>query len=816
MKPDKAAILLTLSSALLAGCSMTKDIPEDEQLFTGLKKIEYADERDDAYARHLGTTKEEVEAALATVPNGSLFGSSYYTVPWSWHLWVYNKYSKKSSKFAQWMAKSFGKPPVLMSQVNPTLRASVAQSVLRNNGYFRGSVSYEAVPQKNPRKSKLRYTVHLDSLFTVDSIEYVGFTGTSRQLLDSTAAETVLHRGDPFTLSALEDERTRIGSLFRNNGYYYYNASYASYLADTFATANKAQLRFQLADGLPDEALRKWYMGSTTLQFRKTMREQTTDSIVRRRTKFYFSGNKPPIRPRVVLKDLRLRSRQEFSYAKYQESVSKLNATGVFSSMDFQFTPRPLPAVSPQLPAPSDTLDMNINFVFDKPYDFYIETNAVGRTIGRYGPEAKIGFVKRNAFKGGEKLDINLHGSYEWEYNSSTDNGSTYQYGADASIEFPRIIAPFYNSDRRRVDKKTGRPKPRRFYATPSTLAKVSTDIIRRPTYYKMHIVSGEWTYRWQTSGQSHHEFSPLTVKYQFINTRTEKLESILKENPYLEVAMDDYFTPKMRYTYTYTSPTTLRHPIRWETTVEESGNAVALWDMARGNSWNEKDKCLFKNPYSQFVRVETDLTKTWRLSTASTLVGHLNAGIIYYYGNSDDLPFSEMFYAGGANSIRAFPVRGIGPGEFDASLSDGDRQFAYMIQNGDMKLVGNLEYRPRLFGNLEGAIFVDAGNVWIRDAHIPTVDDGIAMGMTQEQANAYRQLAIELFSPMEFRTSRLLDQIAVGTGVGLRYDLGFLAIRIDWGLALHLPYDTGRSGYFNINRFKDAQTLHFAIGYPF
>ena len=144
------SILYLLTPLFFVSCSMTKNIPEDDQLFTGLKKIEYLDERKDSFENHLENTKLELEAALATVPNGSLFGSSYFSVPWSWHLWVYNHFSKKESKFAKWMTKSFGKPPVLMSQVNPTLRASVAKSVLRNNGYFRGDVGFEIIPQKNP------------------------------------------------------------------------------------------------------------------------------------------------------------------------------------------------------------------------------------------------------------------------------------------------------------------------------------------------------------------------------------------------------------------------------------------------------------------------------------------------------------------------------------------------------------------------------------------------------------------------------------------------------------------------------------------
>ncbi len=776
---------------------MTKNIPDDDQLFVGLTKIVYEDEKNYAeksYDDHLTTTKEEVEAALATEPNGSLFGSSYISMPWSWHLWVYNKFSGKKSGFAKWMTKSFGKAPVLMSQVNPALRASVASSVLRNNGYFRGHVSYEAVPRKNPKKSKIGYTVRLDSLFTLDSVAYTNFPAEIQALIDSTREERLINRGTPLSVAVLDGERNRISTLLRNNGYYYFNPSYTSYLADTFATADKAQLRLQLADGLDEAVLHRWYVGKIDVLFRKSMRETLTDSISRRFLTIHFNGRRSPIRPSVVLRDLRLRPRQEFSYDRYQESVGKINSTGVFSSTDFQFTQRP----------GTDTLDLRLSCVFDKPYDFYIEGNAIGRTSGRYGPEAKIGLTKRNAFRAGEKLDINLHGAYEWERGGGSDM-SSYQYGADASIEFPRIIAPFYNSDRIRRSQRPGgsrtpdgtRRRRHRFYTTPVTYAKISTDIVRRPKYYKMHVVTGEWTYRWQPSASSRHELSPLTVKYQYMNSHTEKFDSMMQVNPYLIASMSDYFIPKMRYSYTYTSPSSLRHPIRWETTIEEAGNLVSLWDMAGGHSFNEKGKSFFKTPYSQFVKLETDLSKTWSLNTTSQLVGHVNAGVIYAYGNSDYTPFSESFYVGGANSVRAFGVRRIGPGAFDGSVLS--RQASYLFQNGDIKFVANLEYRTRLFGDLNGAVFLDAGNVWSFDELWDENDtDGAPIEHTA------------------FKPSRMLDEMALGTGIGLRYDLGFLVIRLDWGLALHCPYDTGKSGYFNVNRFKDAHTLHFAIGYPF
>ena len=780
MKQNK--LLLCLCVVLLASCPMTKNIPDDDQLFTGLKKITYENyEKNDNFI----TTQEEVEAALATAPNGSLFGSSYHRMPFSFGLSVWNAYAHKDTKFAKWMTKAFGKQPVLMSWVNPELRSSVAQSVLRNHGYFNGQVSYEVIQQNNPKTAKIAYTVNLGRLYTLDSVGYFGFPAEADSMIHATLDEAYIHKGDPFVVSNLDAERSRVGLLLRNNGYYYYQPGYASYLADTFAVDGKAQLRFQLANGVPEQALHKWYIGKIDINMRKTFREQLTDSVKRRFFTVRFAGKKPPIRTRVLMADMKLRPRQLYSYDNYLQSINKLNAMGLFSSTDFVFTPRDTTATC-------DTLDLTLNCVFDKPWDFYIETNFNARTIGRVGPELKLGVARRNAFRGGEKIDVNLHGSYEWS-TSGGNSMNNYEYGADVRIEFPRIIDPFFGGNRVRRDKDGRRIRRRRFFSTPLTLAKVSTDIIYRPKYYKMHVVSGEWTYRWQTSAQSRHEFSPFTVKYQFMNSHTSEYDSLVKKNPYLAVSMQDFFVPEMRYTYTYTSPAEKLHPIRWETTLAESGNLVSLAYMIGGKSWDEKNKKLFKNPYSQFVKLETDFTKTWTLSSTSQLVGHLNAGYIWVYGNSDVIPNAEMFYVGGANSIRAFPVRGVGPGSI---ASFGDRAWDYIMRNGNVKFVANLEYRPHLFGNFYGAVFLDAGNVW-------TTTNGLYGNEETENLG-------------KFRFKNFFRELALGTGIGIRYDLNFLIIRLDWGIGLHMPYDTGKSGYFNIGSFKDANTLHFAIGYPF
>ena len=785
MKRNSITYLLLSASLCFVSCSMTKNIPEDDQLFTGLEKIVYNDyEQNDNFI----TTQEEVEAALATAPNGSLFGSSYHRLPFSFGVSVWNRYADKPGGFAKWMTKAFGKQPVLMSWVNPSLRSLVATNVLRNHGYFNGKVTYQTITQKNPKTAKIQYTVQPGRLYMLDSVGYFGFPAEADSLIHSTLSQALIHRGDPFVVANLDAERSRINTLLRNNGYYFFQPGYASYLADTLMVDGKAQLRFQMANDVPEAAKHKWYIGRININMRKTFMEQPTDSFRGRFFTIRFAGKKPPIRPRVLMADMKLRPRQLYSYSDYLESISKINAMGLFSMTEFKFAPRDTTAAC-------DTLDLTLNCTFDKPWDFYVETVFNARTIGRMGPELRMGITRRNAFRGGEKIDVNLHGSYEW----STSGGSSmnnYEYGADASVEFPRIIAPFFGGNRIRRDKQGHIIRRRRFYTTPSTLAKLSTDVIYRPSYYKMHVVSGEWTYRWQTSAQSRHEFSPLTVKYQFMNSHTAAFDSIVDKNPYLKVTMQDYFVPQMRYTYTYTSPANLLHPIRWETTIAESGNVTSLGMMIGGKSWNEKDKQLFKNPYSQYVKLETDFTKTWTIGAMSRLVGHVNAGIIYAYGNSEWLPNSELFYVGGANSIRAFPVRGLGPGRFPGYE---DKAISYLMQNGDVKFVCNLEYRPQLFGNLHGALFLDAGNVW----NLKDRTDNLNKGQNR-------------YEDTKFTLKNFFRDMALGTGIGLRYDLDFLILRLDWGFALHVPYETGKSGFFNINSFKDSQTLHFAIGYPF
>lgn len=760
----KVSALLLLAGMIMTACSTTSTVPDDDQLFIGLKKIEYVNyDKND----HFTGVQEEVEAALATAPNGAIFGSSYYRSPFPYRLWIWNAFSKSKSGFSRWMTKTFGKAPVLMSNVNPRLRAQVANELLRSRGYFSSTVSYETVSSKNPKKAKIAYTVSPGHLYTIDTLEYVSFPAEADSLILSTKSEAKLREGDPFDISTLDEERTRLSDLFRNNGYFYYQSGYSSYLADTVGVKGKVQLRLHFADSVPEKVKHKWYIGKVDLQLRKTFMEKLNDSIERRFLTMHFNGKKPPIRPRVVLRDMKLRPRQEYSHDNYLQSANKITSSGLFSMVDFNFTPRDTTATC-------DTLDLTLNCVFDKPYDFYIETNVIGKTSNKLGPGVVIGFTKRNAFKGGEKLDINLNGSYEWQTGHNVDGTksklNSYEYGATVSLEMPRFVLPFWRRTR--------------WYTTPSTVISASSSVINRSEYFKRHIVSAELTYKFQRTATSTHQFSPLVLQYEYMQRMTDTFGEILNENPYLLISMADQFVPKMRYTYTYSSPVSYRNPIYCQLSVSEASNILSLGYMAAGKKWSEEGKQMFKNPYAQFVKVETDFRKTWATGVHDELVAHLNAGVIWSYGNSTTAPYSEQFYVGGANSIRAFNIRSIGPGAYHTDAA----RLSYMDQTGDLKLQANLEYRPRLFGNLYGAIFLDAGNVWALR------DDGY-------RANS------------KLKAKNLLKEMALGTGVGLRYDLEFFVLRLDWGIGLHVPY---RDGFYNIPSFGDGQTLHFAIGYPF
>lgn len=781
--------------SLLVACSTTSAIPDGEHLYTGMKETKYSNYQPN---QHFNDVKGELDVVLATKPNASWMGSPSVRSPFPVGLWIWNAFSQDTTSFSRWLVRAFGSTPVLMNSTAPDLRVTVGENLLRKRGYFNGKITYEKLAQRNPKKMRLQYSVDMGRLWLLDSIRYVNFPPTADSLIRANLDKAIIHKGDAFDVSTLEQERKRITDLFRNNGYYYYQNNDASYLADTTLTYGLASMRLQMADSVSNRVLRKWDIGTITINLQRQFMDSLSRQSRFRDIIVNYNGSHKPLRLRTITNDLKIWPGTVYNNELVEKTQQQLNSSGVFAATNFAFTPRDT----------TDTcsiLDMTINCVFDKPYDFYIEAYGKGKTSGRYGPEAIVGLTKRNVFRGGEKFDLRLHGSYEWSASSDDDGRdrlglNNYEYGAEASLQFPRLVNPFATPPRKRWAREERKiaaaaekglvyvPKvPRTYYTTPSTTLKASVDVLNRAKYFKRHVVSGELTYQWQPNERNSYSFSPLTLTYEYMHNVTDRYLELIDSVPYLEVSLADQFIPKMLFQYTFMSPARYKSPIKVWTTVSEASNILSAGYAAFGRHWSEKDKKLFKNPFAQFVKIDANMTKVWSLSEKSSIAAHVNVGTLWAYGNSRFAPYTEQFYVGGANSIRAFNVRQIGPGRYRST----QRRRSYVEQTGDIKFQCNVEYRPHLVGSLYGALFLDAGNVWTMH-----YDDGRPEGY--------------------FRVKNVLKEMALGTGVGIRYDLGYFMLRLDWGVGLHVPYETGKTGFYNISKFKDAQAFHLAIGLPF
>ena len=801
---------------IITSCSQTSSLEPGDVLYTGMKATQYNTPKTDGSkeADHYLETQEEIEAAIACEPNGAFFGSSYHrTIPYA--LWIYNAFDSKESDrgVGKWVQKTFGKAPVLMSEVNPELRVSVAENVLQNRGYFRGNVDYEVINGKNtttrhdsisrPHTAKLKYTVNTGPLFTVDSISYTGFTEQEDSIIHS--SPSLIRKGAPFSVADLDAERMRVYYAFKDNGYYYFQQSYLTYLADTVRTPGRVCLQLCKVDSLPEEAGKPWVIGKTIIRLRREMMEKPNDTLSWRRFTVEYANRpkktddgkttitrenwkktfRPPLRPRVLLQDMQIFPGSLFSQAKLRESLSRLTTKGIFSSVDINMTQR------------SDSLDMLIDCVLDKPYDFTVMANYTHKTSGRGGPGVGMSFAKRNAFRGAELLSFNINANADFAVGNTPGGSATnYDITADVSLEMPRLLLPAFLKKRRR------------WYIPPTTLTRVSFQTINRTGFFMRNILSAELLYNFQPTEKNRHTFSPLTIDYSYVGKMQEAYKELIAKSVYMQVANKNLLIPKMRYSYTYMSKDGERNPMSLTLTVTEAGAFTNLCKTIGGGGWNEKEKKLFRTSFSQYLKVEAEWRKAWMTSPYNKVVAHAFAGYVHPYGNSTYTPFSERYYMGGANDLRGFSTRAVGPG---SSYYD-NKDAMYLLANGNLKLLASLEYRPRLFGSLYGALFDDAGNVW--DVKSRTERSGISEDVSFDASNMqetgmYAENGV-------FRLRRFANDIAVSAGVGIRYDLDFFVIRLDWGFIVHAPYDTGRSGYFNIPSFSKGQCLNFAIGYPF
>lgn len=811
----------------LTSCSETRNLAEGEVLYTGIKRIDYdkppkqEPAKDDtvgvitaignAYntvSNYLAGVKEssapdalsptstpaspsvlpnpkldqeayavaksEVKGVLAYKPNNSLMGSSYHRQPLAVGLWTYNKYLYSKRRFGRWMFNSFAATPVTLTTVNPRIRTQVAQNTLRNYGYFRGQASFDTIPQRHPRKAKISYQVHPGPLFHLDSIAYLGFPDRADSLIRATMRWSMLHRADPFSVVNLDEERKRLCDVFRNHGYYYFRPEYIVYRADTVARPLNVQLQVVPSPSMTDNVGRQYYMGRTRINIYENEATELVDTIGRHSVTMAYSGRKGrmPLKMRAIRRFISYR-RGDLYKLNVQNAVQEnLSGMGIFSQLSMRYTPR-------DTTASCDTLDVEITARLDKPYNAEFKGNIAGKSNGLVGPGVSFTMSKQNVFRGAETISFSAYGSYEWMTGAQTSGKhslmNSFEWGTSMNLVYPRLLL-----------LGLGKYFNRRAKAT--TTYKINADWMNRSGYFSRVTFGARVAHTYQRRSRVLHEVVPFRLDYEKQLHTTAKFDSIVAVNPALYASLRNQFVPSAQYTITLTNPASRHHQRRITFSLKEAGNVTSLAYRLGGKSLNEKNKHLFGVPFAQYVRFTAEYTQRYRIGQTRTyMAGRLFAGVIYSFGNSRVAPYADLFSIGGANSIRAFGVRTIGPGSYHPANSS----YSYLDQIGDLKLEANVEYRFPLVSNLGGAIFVDAGNVWLMKSDA---------GRPGASVNA----------------KTMGKEIALGTGFGLRYDLDFLVIRFDVGVGIHAPYDTGKSGYYNMTRFWDSLGFHLAVGYPF
>lgn len=761
-----------LAVIVLAACSTTKHLPEGETLYLGLKKVNIVNEDKSPAAEN---ALEEVNGAISIAPNNAIFVNPNVRFPIPFGLWIYNRFERYEKGFGHWIFKKLAANPVLISTVNPDTRVKVATNLLHDYGYFNGKVTYQVDSTRNPRAVKLSYNINMGKPYFIDTLEYRGFSAYADSLINANLSGRLVNKGDHFNVVTLNSERDRIIDLLRNHGYYYARSEFLAFYADTLKRSGYVNIRMQPKKNLPPEALRTYFLGNTTVRLTGYNGEEPTDSIRLHDFTIHYSGDKPGLRFNVLRNRFIYRKGEQYSLLRQNYTQEALSRLGVFKYNEFQYVPRG-----------NDTLDINVNSLFDLPYDSELELNATMKSTKQTGPGAIFKLSRKNFLRMGASLSLELNGSYEWQTSSTVNREksvmNSYELGAALTLEFPRIILPWIKN---RID-------PFRF---PShTNFKIYIDQVNRARYFRMLSFGGSVSYSFQPSRSMKHTVTPLHLAFNRLQHRTAAFDSVATANPMLFRSLDDQFIPSVTYTFTFDdSWKQKRVQWWWENSISSAGNVTSLIYQAFGKKLSQRDKKFLGTPFAQYLKYTTELRPLIKFDDRNHLAMRLMAGVIWAYGNKTVAPYSEQFYVGGANSIRAFSIRSIGPGRFHPAETS---RFSYVDETGDIKLEANLEYRFRIIGNLfggnlNGATFLDAGNVWLM------------------RSDSSRPGA-------KFTFNKFFDSLALGTGVGIRYDLSFLVLRLDWGIALHVPYETGKSGYYNIPRFKDGMGVHFAIGYPF
>ncbi len=733
MKLYKALILGFL--LFLTACSSTKFVPEEQYLLEEVK-IKSDDKSLDASL---------LEPYIRQKANSKWF--SFLKVP----LGTYSLSGKDTTKWINRTLKKMGEEPVIYDTLLARQSCDVLLNAMRNMGYMNARVDLDT--RVKGKKLTAIYTLHPDQPYYIGKVSYDIQDEKIANLLAAEMDTTQrLRAGSPFTTASLEAERKRIVDFLNDRGYYHFHKDFIRYSADTVQGRKDIAITLHVYPYIPNN------------------NTEPTEHPVYTMRNVTFSGSDST--------GLHLRQ-------KVLNDVTVMEPGKLYSSSDLQRTYNNFARLQAvrytnihltEVPD-SNLLDCHIQVSTNKPSMISFQPEGTN-TAGDLGAAASLTYTNRNLFRGSEQLSVELRGAFEAITGLEGYQDQDYQeYSIETKLVFPRFLMPFMSGT---LHGKQAA----------STEFAVSWNLQNRPEFHR-RVFSSAWRYRWSDPNRSiTYRFDLLDLNYVYMpwisNTfKEEYLDDVTNRNAILRYNYEDLFIMKTGFGLTYNNSSNILR-----LNVETSGNLLYALSPALNLSKNEDgQRTLFNIAYAQYAKFDFDYTHYQRFDPHNTLALHAAFGIAYPYGNSTILPYEKRYFSGGANSVRGWDVRGLGPGKYKGS----DGRIDFINQTGDLKLDFSAELRSDLFWKIQGAFFVDAGNIW-----------------------TLREYADQPGG--QFHWNSFYEQIAVAYGLGLRLNFGYFILRFDFGMkAINPAYDTQQEHYaiFHPDWSRDF-SFHFAVGYPF
>lgn len=759
-------IYIVVTALLLVGCSVSKFVPEGKYLLDEV---------------HISSDNKEIKSSemysyVRQKPNSKWF--SLVKLP----MYIYCSSGKDSTKWINKILRKMGDAPrIYDARVAEETRMQILGAV-QNKGYLGAQVSLEEKIKKN--KLDTYYRISSGKPYIISSIDYNVEDYVIRDLLMNDSIHSGLKVGERFDVNQLEEERNKITQFLLNRGYYRFNKDYITFQADTVNGTYRIDLTMNIGlNNMPNSS-------ETSLHRQYSIRnvnylmdvDFSPNNGVNLDTMSYGGINilydkKLFLRPGVIDSHNRIVSGKLYSNRDVMSTYSSLSRLGILKYSNIRFVEH-LENDSAYLDA-FVSLSKNKN----KMLSFQVEgTNSAGDL----GAAASVTYTHRNLFKGSETFTIKVRGVYEAVTGLEGYANNNYtEYGVESSLDFPEFMFPFLTSDfKKKVNAKS------------EVSIKYNWQI--RPEFERT-LASAAWSYRWNSGRRANHRLDVLDINYIYMpyrsNTFIEYLNYMDEVNPLLRYSYEDLFIVRLGYTYTYnsagvtTQQTAKKSSYSIRFNIEESGNLIYGFSKLIHKKPSDGESFRMGNiSFAQYVKTDFDFAKNIMIDDRNSLVFHIATGVAIPYGNSKSLPFEKLYFSGGANSVRGWSVRSLGPGRYHGNSGSLD----YVNHTGDIKLDLNVEYRTHLFWKLNGAAFIDAGNVWTLKSRYSD-DTG------------------------QFAFNRFYKEIAVSYGLGVRFDLDFLILRFDGGMKAINPMESGADRFPVIRPdFSRDFAFHFAVGYPF